>query len=101
MPDRETGSTPHLPTGGSFPTGSTLPLGGPVPNESALPNGDSPFLQTVAQREAALLAPYAMRSSESRGRKHFEPAHPYRGPFQRDRDRIVHSAAYRLSLIHI
>lgn len=95
MPDRETGSTPHLPTGGSFPTGSTLPLGGPVPNESALPNGESSFLQTVAQREAALLAPYAMRSSESRGRKHFEPAHPYRGPFQRDRDRIVHSAAYR------
>ena len=52
-------------------------------------------LQTVAAREAALLAPYAMRSADTRGRKHPEPEHPYRGPFQRDRDRIVHSAAYR------
>jgi dGTPase len=36
-----------------------------------------------------------MHSTETRGRKHPEPEHPYRGPFQRDRDRIVHSAAYR------
>ena len=28
-------------------------------------------------------------------RHHTEREHPYRGPFQRDRDRIVHSAAYR------
>ena len=46
-------------------------------------------------REAAILAPYAMRSRDSAGRKYAEPPHPYRGPFQRDRDRIVHSAAYR------
>ena len=52
-------------------------------------------LQTVAAREAALLAPYALTSAASLGRKHPEPEHPYRGPFQRDRDRIVHSAAYR------
>jgi dGTPase len=52
-------------------------------------------LQTIAEREAALLAPYAMNSADSRGRVHPEPDHPYRGPFQRDRDRIVHSAAYR------
>lgn len=51
--------------------------------------------QTVAAREAALLAPYAMRSGDSLGRRFPEPEHPYRGPFQRDRDRIVHSAAYR------
>lgn len=50
---------------------------------------------TVADREAAVLAPYAMFSRDSLGRRHAEPAHPYRGPFQRDRDRIVHSAAYR------
>jgi dGTPase len=50
---------------------------------------------TVEAREAVLLAPYAMRSVESAGRKHAEPSHPYRAPFQRDRDRIVHSAAYR------
>jgi len=52
-------------------------------------------LQSVAVREAALLARYAMHSSESLGRKYSEPGHPYRGPFQRDRDRIVHSSAYR------
>jgi dGTPase len=51
--------------------------------------------QPVADREAALLAPYAMPSAASAGRKQPEPPHPYRGPFQRDRDRIVHSTAYR------
>lgn len=57
---------------------------------------DEPWrLQTAAAREAILLAPYAMHSADSRGRKHAEPEHPYRGPYQRDRDRIVHSAAYR------
>jgi dGTPase len=53
------------------------------------------FLQSVEARERALLAPYAMASALSKGREHAEPEHPYRGPFQRDRDRIVHSAAYR------
>ncbi|MEX0866332.1 MAG: deoxyguanosinetriphosphate triphosphohydrolase [Pirellulales bacterium] len=52
-------------------------------------------LQTIEQREAALLAPYAMHSSQSAGRKYPEQSHPYRGPFQRDRDRILHSSAYR------
>ena len=52
-------------------------------------------LQSVGDRERALLAPYAMHSAHSAGREHPEPDHPYRGPFQRDRDRIVHSAAYR------
>jgi dGTPase len=47
------------------------------------------------QREQALLAPYAMHSGDSAGRRHPEPPHPYRGPYQRDRDRILHSAAYR------
>jgi dGTPase len=49
----------------------------------------------IVEREKVLLAPYAMHSADSSGRKHAEPPHPYRGPFQRDRDRIVHSAAYR------
>jgi dGTPase len=53
------------------------------------------ILQTTSEREAALLASYAMHSADSRGRKHPEPQHPYRGPFQRDRDRIVHSSAFR------
>jgi dGTPase len=51
--------------------------------------------QSVTARERAILKPYAMSSELSAGREHPEPEHPYRGPFQRDRDRIVHSAAYR------
>src|SRR5271154_3692494 len=31
----------------------------------------------------------------SRGRRYPEPAHPYRNAFQRDRDRIVHTRAFR------
>ena len=50
---------------------------------------------SIDARERALLTPYAMHSAQSAGREHPEPEHPYRGPFQRDRDRIVHSAAYR------
>jgi dGTPase len=46
-------------------------------------------------RESALLAPWAMHAAESAGRIHPEPAHPFRSPYQRDRDRIVHSAAFR------
>jgi len=45
--------------------------------------------------EERLLAPYAVRSRESRGRVHAEEPHPFRTPFQRDRDRIVHSTAFR------
>lgn len=40
-------------------------------------------------------APYAMRDRDSRGRKHPEEEHPYRGLYQRDRDRIIHSTAFR------
>jgi dGTPase len=36
-----------------------------------------------------------MHDADTAGRVHPESAHPYRGPFQRDRDRIVHSAAFR------
>ncbi|MEZ6091073.1 MAG: dNTP triphosphohydrolase [Pirellulaceae bacterium] len=36
-----------------------------------------------------------MHSRDSAGRKHHEPPHPYRGPFQRDRDRILHCSAFR------
>src|ERR1041384_6371616 len=41
------------------------------------------------------LAPYATLWAASRGRRHLEPESPTRSPFQRDRDRIVHSAAFR------
>ena len=33
--------------------------------------------------------------AESRGRKYPELDHPYRNPFQRDRDRIIHARAFR------
>jgi dGTPase len=36
-----------------------------------------------------------MHAAESRGRRHAEPAHPYRSAYARDRDRIIHSRAFR------
>ncbi|HYL61942.1 MAG TPA: deoxyguanosinetriphosphate triphosphohydrolase [Candidatus Methylomirabilis sp.] len=41
------------------------------------------------------LAPWAMRAADSRGRRYPEPPHPYRSDYARDRDRIVHSRAFR------
>jgi dGTPase len=41
------------------------------------------------------LARYAVRSRDSRGRVFPEPEHPYRTAFQRDRDRIIHTTAFR------
>ena len=41
------------------------------------------------------LAPYASRAAGSRGRRHVEPRVRLRDDFQRDRDRIVHSTAFR------
>ncbi len=45
--------------------------------------------------EEAQLAPYALRSRLSRGRKYPDSEDLFRTPFQRDRDRIVHSKAFR------
>ncbi|MGA9904123.1 MAG: deoxyguanosinetriphosphate triphosphohydrolase, partial [Terriglobales bacterium] len=42
-----------------------------------------------------MLADYAVRVEDSRGRRYPEPAHPYRNDFQRDRDRVVHARAFR------
>jgi dGTPase len=41
------------------------------------------------------LAPYASKPEESRGRLYPEPEHSTRSAFQRDRDRIIHSTAFR------
>ncbi|HKN60975.1 MAG TPA: deoxyguanosinetriphosphate triphosphohydrolase [Candidatus Acidoferrales bacterium] len=41
------------------------------------------------------LAPYAMDVKASRGRRYPEPQHPYRSDYARDRDRVVHSRAFR------
>ena len=51
--------------------------------------------QNYENWENQFLAPYAIRSQDSRGRKHHEKEHDLRTAFQRDRDRIVHSTAFR------
>jgi len=42
-----------------------------------------------------MLADYPVRVEQSRGRRYPEPPHPYRNDFQRDRDRVIHSRAFR------
>jgi len=51
--------------------------------------------RTLEAREEATLAPYGMPSSATKGRRHPESEHPLRMAFQRDRDRIIHSTAFR------
>src|SRR5512146_3436446 len=62
----------------------------PRPSATMLRNRED-----LEELEARTLAPYAMLSRMSRGRRFPEPPHPMRTAFQRDRDRIVHSAAFR------
>lgn len=49
----------------------------------------------IEELENKVLAPYAMKSRDSAGREYEEPQHPARTCYQRDRDRIVHSEAFR------
>ncbi len=42
-----------------------------------------------------MLADFAVRVEETRGRRFPEPPHPYRNDFQRDRDRVIHARAFR------
>lgn len=49
----------------------------------------------LEKREDLLLAPYAQKSKLSRGRYHKEPEHDYRLCYQRDKDRIIYSTAFR------
>lgn len=49
----------------------------------------------IELREDRELAPYAMKSQKSKGRKYPEAEHLYRSVYQRDRDRIIHSTAFR------
>ncbi|GAB4536781.1 MAG: deoxyguanosinetriphosphate triphosphohydrolase [Anaerolineae bacterium] len=51
--------------------------------------------EELEQQEFERLAPYAMKSRDSRGREHPEDEHPYRTSYQRDRDRIIHTTAFR------
>ncbi len=52
-------------------------------------------LRLYEDREQMFLASYAMHSCRSKGRVHPEALHAYRGPFARDRDRILHSSSFR------
>ena len=63
----------------SYPSGQEAPQAGP----------------SWQAREDLLLAPYAASASRSQGRPRFEIEHAYRGPYERDRDRIVHTNAFR------
>jgi len=49
----------------------------------------------VEAEEGLLLAPYAVQSAKSRGRRHPEAEDIYRTVFQRDRDRVSHTTAFR------
>ena len=51
--------------------------------------------QELEQLERQSLAPYAQFSGETRGRKYSEPPPDWRTEYQRDRDRIIHSRAFR------
>src|SRR5215204_5312348 len=53
------------------------------------------FADRVRDYEAQVLSPLAQRSYETRGRGHDDSPCALRTPFQRDRDRIVHSKAFR------
>ncbi|WP_299426029.1 deoxyguanosinetriphosphate triphosphohydrolase [uncultured Meiothermus sp.] len=46
-------------------------------------------------QEAQNLAPYAVKSGQSRGRQHLEAESRFRTPFQKDRDRVNHTTAFR------
>ena len=62
------------------------------------PHPPSRWVKTRAQlddEEAKTLAPFAEHAADSRGRLHPSEAHPYRTEFQKDRDRIIHTTAYR------
>jgi dGTPase len=69
-----------------------------VANDTAGGDGHRNGWKTREQMEADeahVLAPFAQKSGESRGRKYPQPRHIYRTEFQRDRARIIHSRAFR------
>ncbi|MDD5633784.1 MAG: deoxyguanosinetriphosphate triphosphohydrolase [Candidatus Omnitrophica bacterium] len=51
--------------------------------------------EEIETREEELLAPYAMKSADTAGRFYKEEEHPYRTVYQRDKDRIIYSTAFR------
>jgi dGTPase len=57
-----------------------------------LVDGESAALQYT---EGVSLSSYAMQAEATRGRRHPEARHPYRSEYQRDRDRVIHTKAFR------
>ncbi|MCD6578977.1 deoxyguanosinetriphosphate triphosphohydrolase [bacterium] len=53
------------------------------------------FRENIEKNEAKILSKFAKKSSETQGRKIYEKPSPVRTEFQRDRDRIIHSEAFR------
>jgi len=51
--------------------------------------------EELEANEQKFLAPYGVKSNQSRGRRYKEREHSFRSLFQRDRDRIIHSTAFR------
>lgn len=49
----------------------------------------------LEENEAAALAPYAIKSRDSQGRQYPQPEPQYRTAFQRDRERVLHTTAFR------
>jgi dGTPase len=58
-------------------------------------NTDMTIRQLFQKREDSFISPYGCKSNQTRGRTIEEPPCPIRTPFQRDRDRIVYSNAFR------
>ncbi|NUM52004.1 MAG: deoxyguanosinetriphosphate triphosphohydrolase [Candidatus Hydrogenedentes bacterium] len=59
------------------------------------PPGAKTVRELLEDRERAVLSPHATLACASRGRVHEETEHDYRTAFQRDRDRILHTKAFR------
>jgi len=55
----------------------------------------APLTLILPNSDRERLAPWAMPAEATAGRRHPEKEHPFRTPFQRDRDRIIHSRAFR------
>lgn len=70
---------------GTLPRDETGPCSGPMPVDRL----------ELEERERRILAPYAQLSVETRGREHQEDPPTWRTQFQRDRDRVIHSRAFR------
>ena len=69
----------------------STPAPGALPESDARASGPAPS----AHGRRVALQPWAVRGELSRGRLHDEAASPTRSPWQRDRDRVIHSAAFR------